>query len=254
MSRFAPVAPRAVRRGTAPGLVSTLRFNWEGRRGSLVAVTGHVGTLTRASTGTAVDANGVTYTAAHSMARWEARDFANSGRRAQLGLRLGADDFAFPVNWLPETGTLLVHASEAGTRTTSGAGLVYLGNDGQTGARLWVDSDGTNYRANVHNGSTSQSATLSTATPTTDQGFQVGLQLEDDGTNWRVRLVLRVMPTGAETFGAWTTPIARAAAWGTGAKLRANRVGSAGTLGSTWIRRLAWGAGYRTLDELEQRL
>ena len=60
--------------------------------------------------------------------------------------------------------------------TTANAGLVYLGNDGQTGARLILDSSGTNYRATIHNGTTSQSVSLATATPTTGQMARLLLQ------------------------------------------------------------------------------
>lgn len=254
MSRFAPMPARAVRRATAPTLTPISRFRWQGRRGSLDALTGQAGTLVRAATGTAVDINGTTYTAGHSMARWENRDFANSGSRYELGVRLSTDDLFWAANWRPETATFLVEFSEAGTRTTANAGLLYLGNDAQTGARLLIDSTGTNFRATVHNGTTSQTSTLSTATPLTNQGTRLALQLEDDGTNWRVRLVLRVFATGSQEFSAWTTPIARAATWGTDAKVRVNRIGSAGTQGSTWVRQVAWCAGLLTLDEAAERL
>lgn len=254
MSRFAPIPARAVRRLTQPVLVSVSRFRWQARRGTLDAITGQTGALTRAATGTAVDSNGTTYTAAHSMPRWEARDFAFSGTRDTLGLRLAADDLTWDANWRPETGTLLGEFSEEGTRTTANAGLLYLGNDAQSGARLLVDSTGSNYRVTFHNGTTSQSASLATGTPTTGQMFRVGVQLEDDGTNQRARLILHVVTTGVETFSAWTTPIARATAWGTGAKLRVNRIGSAGTQGSTWVRQAAWCPSLLTLDEMVTRL
>lgn len=252
--RFAPIPARAVRRQTAPALVPLSRFRWQARRASLDALTGQTGTLVRAATGTAVDANGTTYTAAHSMPRWEARDYWNTGTRDTLGLRLAADDLTWAYNGAPETSTLLVELSEAGTRTTSGAGLVYLGNDGQTGARLIVDASSNNYRATIHNGTTSQSVSLATATPTTGQGAMLAVQLEDDGTNWRVRLVLRVHPTGADSVTAWSSTVTRAAAWGSTTKLRLNRVGSAGTQGSTWVRQLALCDGLLSLDEIAGRL
>lgn len=254
MSRFAPSAGRAVRRMTAPALVSTARFRWQARRGSLDAITGQTGTLTRAATGTAVDVNGTTYTAGHSMPRWESRDFTNGGARYELGLRLAADDLAWTANFLPRTSTVLIDFAEAGTRTTSGAGLFYLGNDGQTGARWIVDATSNNYRVTIHNGTTSQSVSLATTTPTTDQGAQLLAHLDDDGTNQRVRLTLRVLATGVETTTAWSSTVTRAAAWGTGAKVRVNRVGSAGTQGSTWVRQVAICDGLLTVDEMGARL
>jgi len=252
MSRFAPTAPRAVRRQTAPALTPVSRFRWQGRRGSLDALTGQAGTLVRAATGTAVDANGTSYTAAHSMPRWEARDFTGAGVRDTLGLRLAADDLTWAANWVPETATLLVEFSEEGTRTTSGAGLVYVGNDGQTGARVLIDASSNQYRATVHNGTTSQSVSLATTTPTTGQMTRLALQLEDTGGNQRVRLLLRV--AGVDTVTAWSSTVTRAAVFGTGAKLRVNRVGSAGTQGNTWVRQVAWCAGLLTIDEMVARL
>lgn len=149
---------------------------------------------------------------------------------------------------------MLIEMAEAGTRTTAGAGLLYLGRDDQTGARLIVDSDGTNYRATVHNGTTSASATLATGTPTSGQTAQLVLQLDDDGTNQRVRLAITPLATGVTTQTAWSSTVTRAAAWGSGAKLRCNRVGSAGTQGSTWVRQVAWAAGLLTAAELTARL
>lgn len=254
MSRFAPIPARAVRRQTAPTLAPLARFRWQARRASLDALTGQTGTLVRAATGTAVDSGGTTYTAAHSMPRWESRDYWNTGTRDTLGLRLAADDLTWAYNGTPEASTLLVEFSEAGTRTTSGAGLLYLGNDGQTGARLLVDASSNQYRATIHNGTTSQSVSLATTTPTTDQGAMLAVQLDDDGTEWRVRLLLRVHPTGTDTVTAWSTALTRAASWGSTTKLRANRVGSAGTQGSTWIRQIALVPGLLSLDDIAGRL
>jgi hypothetical protein len=253
MPNYAPVAARAVRRQNAPVLTPVSRFRWQARFGDLDALTGQTGTLLRAATGTALDANGTTYTAGHSMPRWEARDYNATGFRDTLGLRLAADDLTYLCNWTPERATLLIEFSEAGTRTTAGAGLVYLGNDGQTGARLIVDASTSQYRATIHNGTTSQSVSLATSTPTTDQTARLVVQLDDDGTNQRVRLILRI-GTGSDTTTAYSSTVTRAAAWGTDAKVRLNRVGSAGTQGSTWVRQVAWCAGLLTIDEMVARL
>jgi hypothetical protein len=253
MSRFAPIPARAVRRQIAPALTSTSRFRWQARRATLDAITGQSATLVRAATGTAVDSNGVTYTAVHSMPRWEARTWTGGSVRDTLGIRLAADDLTWPANWSPQTSTLYVEFSEAGTRTTANAGLVYVGNDGQTGARVLIDAASNNYRATIHNGSTSQSVSLATTTPTTGQMARLALQLEDSGTTQRVRLLLSIAG-GATTTTAWSSTVTRAAAWGTVAKIRLNRVGSAGTQGSTWVRQLAWCDGLLTLDQAGARL
>jgi hypothetical protein len=246
--------PASVRRLGVPQIRPLARFAWEGARLSLTAVTGQVGALTRAATGALIDRTGATVTAAHSMPRWEARDWTGTGVRDHVGLRMAADDMAWPLTLTPETGTLLVDFSEAGTRTTSGAGLVYLGNDGQTGARLTLDSNGTNYRATIHNGTTSESVTATGAAPTTGQSARALVQLRDTGSTWEVRLWLDVLSGAGDELTAWSTPIARATTWGSGTALRVNRVGSAGTQGSTWIRRLVWMPGLLNPEQMDARL
>ena len=186
------------------------------------------------------------------MPRWENRAWSG-GSRYELGLRMTTDDLTWGANWLPETATLYVEFSEEGTRTTSGAGLVYVGRDDQTGARVLIDASSNQYRATIDNGTTSQSVSLATTTPTTGQMARLALQLEDDGTNQRVRLLLSIAG-GATTTTAWSSTVTRAAAFGTGAKLRVNRVGSAGTQGNTWIRQVAWCPGLLTLDQCGARL
>ena len=252
MSRFAPTPARGVRRAIAPTLTSVSRFRWQARRGTLDAITGHVGTLTRASTGTAVDITGTTYTARHSMPRWENRNFSGTGARYELGLRLSTDDLTFAANWAPETASLLIEFSEEGTRTTSGAGLIYIGNDAVTGARLLVYGSANNYRADIHNGTTVEAVALTNTAPTVGQSGQLVVQLEDNGTTQRIRLLMRV--GGSDVQTAWSGTVARASAWGTGALLRVNRIGSAGTQGSTWVRQVAWCPGLLTIDEMVGRL
>lgn len=249
-----PSIPPRVERGPV-ALRSVARFRAQYRRGTLTAITGQAGTLTRAATGTLVDSNGVTITAGHSMPRYEARLWADT---AAVGLRLGAgspgDDLTYPCDWLPERGTLYVAFSEAGTRTTSGATLAYLGNDAVTGAYLKLDADGTHYRVTVSNGSDSESVSAAVVDPTTGQACEAIVQLDDDGTDWRVRLGLAVVTQAGEEWTAWTDPITRAATWGAGAKLRANRAGSAGTLGSTWLREWGWWPGLVTRDDVRGAL
>lgn len=245
---------RLTRRLTAPALQTRSLFRWQAARG-LTALTGHVGTLTRASAqGANADQNGATYTAVHSMPRWEMRDVFGTGARDTVGLRLSTDDLAWDVALAPRSMTMLVEFAEAGTRTTSGAGLVYVGNDGQSFTRLILDSDGTNYRATWHNGTSSVSATLATATPTTGQLARLLVQLEDNGTTQRVRLGLDVVQTIGETWTAWSSTVTRASAFPTSTRVRANRVGSGGTQGNVWLRQIAIVAGLQTATEVLEQL
>lgn len=245
MTLTAPMPTPQARRSGALTLLSRSRFRWQARRGTLTALTGQVGTLVRAATATAVDANGVTYTAGYGAPRWETRHDA-------LGLRLSTDDLTWPCNWLPGPGTLLVRMSEAGTRTTANAGLLYLGNDAQSGGRVYIDAASSQYRAGIHNGTTGQTVSLTGSTPTTGNAADLLLQLDDDGVNMRVRLARWL--SGVETQTAYTSTVTRFASWGSGTVLRANRMGSAGTQGSTWLREIAWEPGLLTYAEMLARL
>ena len=240
-----PFPATLARRAIAPTLASESIFRWAARWGTLDAVTGQAATLVRASTATAIDSLGVTYTAGHSAPRWEVRS-------ELLGLRLSTDDLTWGANWTPRTLTAAVSLNEQGTRTTAGAGLLYVGNAGQTGARLVIDASSNQYRATIHNGTTSQSVSLATSTPTTGQMATVAVQLEDTGGNQRVRLLLRV--AGVDTVTAWSSTVTRAAAWGTASAVRLNRVGSAGTQGSTWVRDVTIVPGLASLDDVAERL
>ncbi len=227
------LAPRPLRRR------SRCLFDWDADDASLDAVTGHVGTLTRTSSATALDALGATYTAPHSMARWESRALGGVDR---LGLRLSTDDLTWTMIGPPRALSIYVHCVELGTRTTANAGLLYLGNNGVTGARLVLDSDGANYRATWHNGSASDSVTLSTGTPGTGVDAELLVTLSAAGV---VSLSSAVGGTEAQVVGA--TPRALPSSWGSGAVVRANRTGSSGTQGSTWLRRVKILAGVTTL-------
>lgn len=242
-------SPRSARR-LAPIRRSTARFRaryWL----SCDAVTGQAATLTRAGTGTFLDTAGATVTAGYGAPRLEARAW---GDLASAGVRLSTDDLTYPLDWLPGQCTVLVQFWELGTRTTAGAGLLYAGRDDGTGARLIVDSDGTNYRATIHNGTDDEVVTLSTATPTTNQGAALLVQLDDNGTQQRIRLGLRVEGVAGVTWTAWSGWQTRAAAWGSGAKLRLNRVGSSGTQGAVTLRQVAWVDGLHEWADVEDGL
>ena len=250
MAIRAPFAAPSVRRGQLPALVSDALFRWQARYLSLDAITGQTGALVRAATGTAVDRNGTSYTAAHSMPRWEARDRNGTGVRDTIGLRLAADDLTWAFNALPVAGTFYVEAAEVSTRT-AGGGLLYLGNDAQSGARLKIDSTGTYYRSVLHNGTTSDTITLSSAIPTTDQAFRLAVQVQEstDGTQWRQRLLLDTLDDAGETVSDWGSYITKPTAWGSTCLMRANRAGSAGTQGSVWLRDIAYHPALLTLDQ-----
>jgi hypothetical protein len=80
------------------------------------------------------------------------------------------------------------------------------------------------------------------------------MQVEDDGTNWRVRLIGDVIASTGESDTGWSSTIARAATFGSVSRVRLNRLGSAGTQGSTWIAQCAVVAGLRTTTDVLEDL
>jgi len=281
----APVTARAIRRTGPPVLLPASRFRWVARLGSLDAVSGQVGTLTRAGTNTATDSGWTGYTAAHSMPRWETRSvdvstsstppatylllqdgdnlLAEDGDEIlletggpRLGLRIGGapdEDLRFPVTFPVETATLLVDFVEITHRTTSNGFLLYLGNDAGTGARLTIGGNGTNFEAILNNGSTTTTASLSTGTPVAGTAARLALQLEDGGGTIRARLLLEILGTAGVTTGSWSTAITRPTSWGSATKLRLNGAPTGGGAEGVYLQ-VAYGAGLQDLDDIADSL
>lgn len=243
------IPPLLQRSTTAPTLRASSRFRAQIRRG-LDALTGQAATLVRASTATITDSAGATVTVGHSMPRLEPRTWLGS---AAVGLRMTNDDLTYPLDFLPEAATVFVELVNLGTAQTNNLGLVYLGRDDATGARLVVRGTGTTLAVDFVNAAgLTSTATLGSALAN-GAAAQLLVHVDDDGTNQRVRIGGAV--NGADVgLSAYGTARARAAAWGTGAKIRVNRVGSAGAQGSVWIRDLAWHPGLLTVAEMLERL
>lgn len=244
------IPPAAVRRTGVPQVRPLARYQWEAARLSLVALTGHVWTLTRASTATMTDSAGASVTVAHSMTRYEPRAWFGS---SVVGVRVSTEDLTTPWDVLPSTSTYLIEGIDLGGAGTANAGLLYVGRDDQTGARLAITGGSNTYTATFTNGGGLTSVATFGATVSNGDAFQLVVQLEDDGTTQRVRIGGRDAGI-AVAFSAHGTARARSAAWGTGARLRLNRLGSAGTQGNAWIRRVSEYPGLLTLDECLERL
>jgi hypothetical protein len=284
----APITARAIRRTTAPVIIAASRFRWVARMGSLTAVTGQAGVLTRAGTAGSSDTNTTSYTAGHSMPRWESVNadvstlvaaplyalLQEDGSEllqedgfallletggARLALRCvtaspATDSVAWAVNVPVETATVLVDFVERATRTTSSAVLWYLGNDGQTGARLTVSSSGTDYQAILTDGTNTATIALATATPALGAAARLAVQLEVQGPVMRARLLLEILGTAGTTTTAWSSTIPTPASWGATTRFRLNRAGSGGTLGSTSFLQAAWVPGLVSLLDAGERL
>jgi hypothetical protein len=237
--------PPAVRRLGVPTVRPLALHRWQARRLALRALTGQPGTLTRAGSATFLDSAGATVTAPHSMPRYESRTWLGA---PAVGLRLSTDDLTWPIEWLLGPRTLYVEAINLGTAQTNDFGLVYAGRDDATGARWLVRGTGSTLAVDFFNaGGLLSTATLGTAVAN-GAGVQLVVQLDDDGTNMRTRIGGAVNATPV-AFSAYGTARARAAALGTGALLRANRVGAAGAQGSCWLADVAVYPGLLTLEE-----
>lgn len=247
----APIAARAVRRAAAPVIDSVSRFRWLSRTGSLTAMTGQAGTFARTTTGTATDSAGATYTAAHSMPRWEARTFNGT---PSLGLYMAhsSEDLTWPVDWTPDTATLVVEFIEAGTRTTTDAGLVGISTDAASAPNFGILSNGTNYYGTFFNGLGGRTVTLSTG-PALGDACRIALQMEDNGTDVRIRLIYDPL-SGATTTTAWSGLRTRMSALVSGSRLRLNRTNPGGQQGTVWVRQVAWVPGLLTPAEAVARL
>lgn len=240
---FSP--PPAVANIGGPTLRPVSRFRVDYARG-LDAITGQAATLTRPSAATMLDSAGVTVTVPHSRPRREARTFLGT---AEIGLRVAADDITYACTLVPESGTWLVEGVNLGTAQTNNAGLLYVGRDDGTGARLVVRGTGTTFAVDWFNAAEAVSTATLGAAVASGAAFQLVVQLEDTGGNQRVRIGGAVNG-GAVAFSAFGTARARAASYGAGARIRANRVGSAGLQGNAWLRDIAYDAGAKVLADM----
>lgn len=241
-------SPRAVRRTGVPVLHPQARFRVRFGR-SLTADTGQAATFTRASTSTALDSTGASVTVGYGRPRAEIRAWTDT---AVGGLRMTTDDLTYPLDWRPEKGTLYVAGINLGTAQASGGGLVYLGADAGTGNRLVVRGTGSTFAVDLVSGANTSTATLPVSVANGAR-FELAVQVDDDGTNQRVRCRALVVGAGS-AWSAWGSSIARAATWAAGSVFRLNRVGSAGTQGDVWLREVAWEAGLFDVHEIAGRL
>jgi hypothetical protein len=118
------------------------------------------------------------------------------------------DAFSLPFPYTPQAMTLYLKFVERGTITVPSAAALYVGNAGNTGARLWIDSTGTAYRLNHHNGTTLVQVTLATG-PTIGDSVELRAVLNVDGS---IQLGQSIN-SAAETTTATSAVNALATAW-----------------------------------------
>lgn len=110
----------------------------------------------------------------------------------------------------PQARTGYLRFIEAGSVTTSGATVLYVGKADGTGARFYLESDGANYRAVYHNGSSSVSSTVADAAPSSGDDVELYWTQGSDG---RVRLMMRIN-RGKLWRGPASAALALPSSWG----------------------------------------
>ena len=193
---------------------------WVGRHAlSVDAVSGQTGTLTQAGAVTVTDSFGTTTSVLHTQPPWS----YVSGQTV-TGLLLGTSTkrLEWSLNVLPQAMCWMIDFVENGGLGTASGGVAYLGNTGATGARVYIDSSGTQYRAIYTDGTTTRTCTMTGTAPTSGQRVRLRLILTSSGT---VQLGQSING-GAETLPSATAATTLPATWG-GTVFYLNSVGTA---------------------------
>jgi hypothetical protein len=219
------------------GGVSRLPFHWGGDRFSLTALGAQTATHTRATTATPADGNGTTRTVVHSQPAWQLEDWDGDATREAAALLLGTSDLTYwPVPVLPAAVTVYLEFVQVGAVPAVSGTIWYLGNSGNTGARLWIDSSGTFWRVRHHNGTTEVTSTLAAAPAS---GNRVALRATLSSTG--VVQIHQSINGAAETSATASGTNTLAAAW-SDTRLYANSTGATNAAAISVIRsRLAYG-------------
>lgn len=221
---------------TIPRLVPTFRrplarrsrfiLSWQARGLSLDADTGQPGTGSFAASANVVATDGTTVAGVAGMPRWQVLDLeAGIAGRESPSLWLGSPD---TLSWSvsPALGglTLALRFVQPASFPASGKGLLYLGNDGVSGARWYLDSTGTQYRVTHHNGSSSVTSTMTGTAPTSGQVVLLRATLATTGAVQIHQTRDANTEQSATASGTLTVN-----ALPTGARLRLNGIGTANT-------------------------
>ncbi len=207
-----------VRRTSGP--VGRYPFLWLARNLlSLDALSGQVGTLTQGGSVNTTDSFGATVAVLYGQPPWS----YVSGQLV-TGLLLGTSTktLKWTVNILPQAMCWMIDFVENGGLGTASGGVAYLGIDAATGARVYIDSTGTQYRATYTDGTTTRTCVMTGTAPTSGQRVRLRLILSATGT---IQLGQSING-GAETLPAASAATTLPATWG-GTVFRLNAVGTA---------------------------
>lgn len=186
---------------------------------SVDALSGQVGTLTQAGAVSTTDTSGGTVSVNQAQPPWS---YVAAQTATGLLLGTGTKGLAWPLNILPQAMCWMVDFCENGGLAVASGGVAYLGNDGATGARIYIDSTGAQYRVTYTDGTTTQTVTMTGTAPTSGQRVRLRLTLSASGT---IQLGQSING-GAETVPAASAATALPAVW-TGTTGRLNSVGTA---------------------------
>jgi len=194
--------------------------------------------MARATTAAPVDYNAVARTVPRDRPAWQHEDWDGDATRDTLALLLGTSDLLYwPVPVLPAAMTGYLEFVQVGAVPAASSCIWYLGNSGNTGARFWIDSSGTYWRLNHHNGTSSVTSTLAAAPAS---GNRVALRFTI--TSAGVIQLHQSVNGAAESSATASGSLALASAWGD-TRLYGNSTGATNGAAVSIIRsRLAYGS------------
>jgi hypothetical protein len=212
----------------------------------LTSIGGQAATFTRAATAAPLDVTGTARTVQNHQPAFEMIDLDGDAARETPALLLGTSDkIWWPFDLLPQALTVYLEFIEKGAATNLDDSVCYIGNAGNTGARLWVDSTGSFYRARHDNGTSDVTSTLAAA-PSTGQRVALRVTLDSSG---RVQ-IHQSINGAAETSASQSGTNALAAAWGA-SRLYANSTGDTNA-GAVCHVRIRVETGNKTATQMQR--
>ena len=189
-------------------------FVWRARDLSLNALTGQVGTLVRAATGTSLDSYAVSLTTVRDRPRWHITS-------SLAAIKLGALEYlGWPVPMIPIAMSGLIDFIEDGT-LAAGTEIMSIANAAAGNASFRVNSSGSFYRV-VHNNNVSSVTSTLAAAPTAGQRVRLRWLILSTGSVQ----IFQSIDGAAETTAAASGILALATAWSATTTLFFNSFGA----------------------------
>ena len=164
-------------------LKSKAIFSWRSNECKLESLTDQIPNWSRSSafTMSAPDVNGEDIAPARHSPAWI------WAQGAPALLIPTNETLYYPFQLQVQEMTLVVEFVQRGSMPANGEGFFYIGPSGNTGRRLWIQSNGSNYRARLSNGNATVNSVLRTA-PSSDDIVELRVVLEKGGSNYTVRI------------------------------------------------------------------